>query len=183
MCGISGAKLQSKKDINEYVQLLKKQDIRGKDFFGIGILRKGKFHVYKFTGGATEAFSDSVIQLKINDVCIAQNRLAFFGLNLENTQPLYSNRIALVINGNLLNHKQLFEKYQITQQLEVDSEIVLRLIEYHMKKTRNIKTAIARTIEEIKGTYAMIILDFNKVEFHSYSNLMPLKHQKFISSI
>lgn len=182
MCSITGGNIHTHDDIIEYKNLLCRQDIRGQDFFGICILRQRQFAIQKFVGGATQNIQK--IQLQVGDTIIAQNRMAFFGLDLDNTQPLVGNGYALVINGNLINHDKLFIEHNLKRVLSVDSEVIVSLIDKAIQEYQyTIDTALEYAIGLVKGVYSLLLLTQHG-DIIMRQNLMPIyKHKYFYCSV
>jgi glucosamine 6-phosphate synthetase-like amidotransferase/phosphosugar isomerase protein len=173
MCGISYARLDNLEDLKEYKRRLTRLDIRGRDYFGLGVLRQGEFVIQKFQGGATENLD--ALDIRVGDQCLAQNRLACFGLNLENTQPLLdaNQEFMLVVNGNLLNHRELFQEFGWRPKMEVDSEIILRLVSHLFHQTGDLKHALTIAEDYIQGVHALILLSKDG-QVYTHQNLIPL---------
>ena len=104
------------------------------------------------------------------------------GSNQENAQPLVMNyrdgKIALVHNGNLINDKELrleMEKQGALFQTTSDSEVILAYIARQSLKTDSLETAIAETMEIIKGGYSILLLTNGKIiAFRDPNGLRPL---------
>lgn len=78
-----------------------------------------------------------------------------------NNHPIYSkvSGMTLIHNGWLTNEKHILSKYRLKKDAEVDSETVLRLIEYFvLKKKKRIVTAIRLAMRELKGRFACALI-------------------------
>lgn len=151
MCGISCAFIRSEK--HKYWDLLKNSEIRGQDGTGFVVWHKEKQQGY-FTVHRSEkkaSLLEEFPTLHNRDFVIGQNRLAIFGLDKKNDQPLLTERTILVHNGNLLDFEKSFKEEQLKRTLEVDSELILRLWEQYWN--------IEKVIKRLKGDYACILVD------------------------
>ena len=146
--------------------LLKASESRGKDASGICVLTEEKVSVYKeaFKGSKlvrTTEYSDVV-----KNINCAKNFKAMIGhtrqktkgtqrLNVNN-HPLITNKIIGVHNGIVGNDDSLFDKYsdRINRLGQVDSEIIFRLIDYHISTGKTIVEAVKLAHGEMTGSYA-----------------------------
>lgn len=160
MCGITGATI--KKRENKYWDLLLASEIRGQDGTGYSRLKKDEdqpIHLISVKK-ASELEDHEKVELDRGDLIIGQNRLATFGLTKENNQPIVSGRFSLVHNGNLFDFESVFKKFNLKRELQTDSELILRLIEYKKPTTpEEIMHAIQWAMSEIKGNMACLLLD------------------------
>ena len=149
MCGITSAII--KKESNKYWDLLKISEIRGQDGTGITILRDNKLKTYHWPQKAS--FVSDYPELSENDIIIGQNRLACFGLDSKNNQPLVTERYALVHNGNLINFEKEFKEQNLKREYEVDTELILRIIE---------RDNSVENVFKLKGNFACLLIDKEK---------------------
>lgn len=152
MCGISCAFVRSKE--HKYWDLLRNSEIRGQDGTGFVVWHKqshgGYFTVHRSEKKASE-FEGTMLDLKLKDFIVGQNRLAIFGLGSENNQPLVTEKTILVHNGNLLDFEKTFKKEKLKREYTVDSELILRLWEKYYD--------IDEVKKRLKGDYACILVD------------------------
>ena len=149
MCGISASFIKSEK--NKYWDLLRNSEIRGQDGTGFALYkwnRPGHFVIQKNDKKAS--LITDFPELKGKDFVVGQNRLAIFGLEKQNIQPIVTERTILVHNGNLYDFEKTFKEEGLKRELEVDSELILRLWE----KYENIDEVKKR----LKGDYACILV-------------------------
>lgn len=95
------------------------------------------------------------------------------GITYENAHPhldsIFPNRIALIHNGIITNYielKNFLIKHNITFNSETDTEVIVNLIGYYLKngfgsKINTLLDAIKLSINELEGTFALIIIDKN----------------------
>ena len=166
MCGILATVV--KKPNNRFWDLLRASEIRGQDGTGyVYYSKKGQmYNTYKVPFKASDIPIRSAEVLHPGDMVIAQNRLACFGLNIDNQQPIISQDILLVHNGNLFDFESVFKQENLERRYQVDSELILRLYE----KYRNIDSIYQKT----KGNFACILVDRNRRKIFAFTNDKPL---------
>lgn len=84
------------------------------------------------------------------NVTLGFHRLSINGLDSISGQPMHSNGVYLICNGEIYNYKALALKYKITLDTHSDCEIILKL--YHM-------FGIEETCKLISGEFAFVIYD------------------------
>ena len=93
---------------------------------------------------------------------LGHTRLAIVG-GTCGAQPFRScdGRLVLEHNGEIYNYKELRSKIEKRHKLTTttDSELIVHLLEEHMRKGNNLLGAIKRTVAELDGVYALAIKD------------------------
>lgn len=146
--------------------LLKASESRGKDASGICVLTREKASVYKeaFKGSKlvrTQGYSNVAAGMNINGgfkAMIGHTRQKTKGtqrLNVNN-HPIIANKVIGVHNGIIGNDDSLFNKYsdRINRLGQVDSEIIFRLIDYHISQNKTLVEAVKLAHREMLGSYA-----------------------------
>ena len=82
------------------------------------------------------------------------HRLAINGLNPESHQPLRYGNIRLICNGEIYNHKKLYEQTGITPETDSDCEVII-----HMYR----KYGIEYTLNQLDGVFAFALYDGKKL--------------------
>lgn len=161
MCGIVGA-VSNKNITAKVLEGLKKLEYRGYDSAGIAALINGNFNTVKEEGKIAKL--EKALQenpLKSN-IAIGHTRWATHGVpSKENSHPHASGEVCVVHNGIVENYQELKEKLQkngVKFLSQTDTEVVPHLIEYHYKKTSDIKKSLILTAAEIHGTYALAVI-------------------------
>jgi len=179
MCGVTGAIIKSKD--HKYWELLKTSEIRGQDGTGVTVLehQDNEFTSYRWDCKATQV--GSFPQLRRGDSVIGQNRLAIFGQGHKNDQPIVTEHSALVHNGNLYDFEPVFKQYSLKRELQVDSELIVRLIENLNGDipeywTEGMHAAIWHTMGIIKGNYACLLLSKQTGNIDAFAYFKPLFH-------
>ena len=166
MCGIIGyIGPRHPKDV--LLSGLKKLEYRGYDSAGIALLNKDGTQIIKSVGAITnlenKVNKDKLIKSNIG---IAHTRWATHGeANTTNAHPHKVGKITIVHNGIIENASDLKNKLiksGVVFNSETDSEVVAALINKYYKG--DMISAINRTIKDIKGSYALLILCDDEVD-------------------
>lgn len=169
-CGVIG--IFEKDNINTatltYYGLIALQH-RGQESAGIAVNNDGIITCYKEMGLVAEVFDNKILNLLKGDMCIGHVRYSTMGESfVTNAQPLvvkYKNgTIALAHNGNLVNAQSL--RHELEDQgmiftTSIDSEIIASLIAKNF--AGSIEASIQKTMEQIKGAYALTIMTNDKL--------------------
>ena len=169
-CGIVG--IYEKNNINTanlaYFGLIALQH-RGQESAGIAVNNDGIITCYKEMGLVSEVFDNQILNLLKGDMCIGHVRYSTMGESfVTNAQPLVvkykKGTIALAHNGNLVNAQALrreMEDQGMIFTTSIDSEVIASLIAKNYTST--IEEAISRTMDNIKGAYALTIMTNEKL--------------------
>ena len=162
MCGIVAATSQSNV-ISILTEGLKHLEYRGYDSAGIAFIDNKIISSYKKIGNVSK-LKESLDKKLISNVGIAHTRWATHGKPSEkNAHPHISeNNIAIVHNGIIENHIEIKNKFfkDKTLSSSTDSEVLAHLINYFSEKNE-ILDAVHFAIQEVKGSYAIAVLDKN----------------------
>ena len=162
MCGIVAATSQSNV-ISILTEGLKHLEYRGYDSAGIAFIDNKIISSYKKIGNVSK-LKESLDKKLISNVGIAHTRWATHGKPSEkNAHPHISeNNIAIVHNGIIENHIEIKNKFFKNKTLSssTDSEVLAHLINYFSEKN-DILDAVHFAIQEVKGSYAIAVLDKN----------------------
>ena len=175
MCGIFGIVLNN---INENIYtliingLIQLQN-RGYDSAGICVIKNNKFEVNKCASTNKLNAIDKLINMKnIKEskantyIGIGHNRWATHGVkNDTNAHPHLSGDACFVIvhNGIIENYneiKQKLIKEGFIFNSQTDTEVIVNLLQYNYNnnpKSNNMTDIIKQTIEELRGTYGLLI--------------------------
>ena len=107
--------------------------------------------VYKkqFNKGVGRGPEDSKF-VSFHNVFFGFHRLAINGVDFISNQPLNIKNIVLICNGEIYNHKYLFELMNITPFTNSDCEVIIHLyLKYGMKQT----------LQMIDGVYSFVLYD------------------------
>ncbi|MFZ5986977.1 MAG: amidophosphoribosyltransferase [Bacillota bacterium] len=139
---------------------------RGQESAGIAVNDKENLIFHKDMGLVPEVFNEDILNNLKGQIAIGHVRYSTTGASLrENAQPMvikYRNgQLALAHNGNLVNASEIRDKLEengVIFQSTIDSEVILNLISRFRVSSSNIEEAIAKMMNEIKGSYALVIL-------------------------
>ena len=174
MCGILGVLTKENSKIKSSSikaitnSLFKISESRGKEAAGIAIRTKKVIHVYKEPLPASQMIRspkyNKALNKHINErplTIIGHSRLVTDGLQTlnDNNQPVIKNGAVGVHNGIVTNVKELFKKFSATKRkYDVDTEIILDLIQLLTKEKKSLIKAIKDTFNHIKGSASVAIL-------------------------
>lgn len=171
MCGIVA--FLGNDNYKEYILSgLKLLQNRGYDSVGVCFNFDNNLHTLKYASGTTndslEKLESSIINSQyISNCAIGHTRWATHGGKTDiNAHPHSDNkkRISVVHNGiienfqdikiKLLNNGYFFDS-------QTDTEVISVLIGYHLDNNETVETAIKNTIEELRGSWALVIMHCN----------------------
>ena len=162
MCGIVAVASQSN-IISVLTEGLEHLEYRGYDSAGIAIINNEVISSYKKEGNVSELTKSLDGKLNSN-IGIAHTRWATHCKpSKENAHPhLSENNIAIVHNGIIENYLDLKNKFfkDSTFVSETDSEVLAHLINVFLKENQ-ILDAVHMALAEVKGSYAIAVLDKN----------------------
>lgn len=105
-------------------------------------------------------------------VCLAHTRWATQGnpqVNANN-HPLVTRNFVLIHNGVISNDKELRERYRLARLPEVDSYVIIALIEKFYDIYHSVKRAIDYTQELLEGSYVCVVFDKNTGTVYKFRN-------------
>jgi len=160
MCGIVGyIGNQSSKKI--LLNGLKKLEYRGYDSCGIATILDKNFKIQKSTKRVTD-LEKITNETSFSHIGIGHTRWATHGIPSENNAHPHvdcKNKFAVVHNGIIENYLELKNKLLkegFTFYSETDTEVIPNLISYYF--TGDVKQAIQKAMQEIKGSFALSIM-------------------------
>lgn len=170
-CGVVGVYAPGKQDIARSVYFgLHSLQHRGQESAGIASNKDGKIQYYKEMGLVQEVFNDEIIARLQGDISIGHVRYSTSGeSHAVNAMPLVvyykGGSLALAHNGNLVNAEALREEMQdrgVIFQTSIDSEVIAALIARFIRDN-TIEESIIKTLELVKGAYALVITSGDKL--------------------
>ena len=176
MCGIVGYNGKEKNSKNILIEGLKKLEYRGYDSAGIALKENNDIIITKSKGlikNLEEKLDD-----KTTTLGIGHTRWATHGTPTEtNSHPHQVGDITIVHNGIIENYKELKEELiniGYNFKSETDTEVACALIDYYYKQESDIKKALSKFIDKVKGAYALGILVKNENNLYSIRKDCPL---------
>lgn len=162
MCGIIGyIGNDEKKSI--LLNGLKELEYRGYDSAGISVLSHNELSTFKAVGKLVnlerkcEGFHSSGFGLGIG-----HTRWATHGKPTEvNAHPHFGKFSNVVHNGIIENYQSIRESLQKQGRTfisQTDTEVIVHLFESHLEDTQDALVAFRRTISQLKGAYAILLI-------------------------
>jgi glucosamine--fructose-6-phosphate aminotransferase (isomerizing) len=139
---------------------LQRMEYRGYDSAGIATFSNREISVRKGVGKVAEVNALLHMDELKGEVGVGHTRWATHGgVTKENAHPHLSNsgQIALVHNGIVTNYVELKEELQregYSFSSQTDTEVIVNLIQLNFEETRDVKTAIMRTVAKLRGSYS-----------------------------
>ena len=101
-----------------------------------------------------------------NNQCILSSNsiFSFYRLSINDTseqgnQPMMSEKIIMMCNGEIYNHKDLQDKYNLTLKSKSDCEVILRLYEYFRRMGCTKDVSFSNTVKLLYGVFAIVLVD------------------------
>jgi asparagine synthase (glutamine-hydrolysing) len=156
MCGIAGIVSKNGENVVPLVgTMLSCMINRGPD--GAGLVADG--HIIKANSIAT---MQPQFKKMSGKSALGHTRLAIVG-GTCGAQPFSScdGRLVLEHNGEIYNYKKIRKRLEKRHKFSTmtDSEVVVHLLEDHLRKNNNLLDAIKSTVAELDGVYALAIQD------------------------
>ncbi|MGQ9688699.1 MAG: glutamine--fructose-6-phosphate transaminase (isomerizing) [Desulfobaccales bacterium] len=162
MCGIIGY-LGSQEAMPILLDGLKRLEYRGYDSAGMAVIGQNGLAIRRSLGKLRELEKTLAQNPLTGTVGIGHTRWATHGRPSEaNAHPHQVGEIAVVHNGIIENYLEIKEK--LLKQghrfaSETDTEIVSHLVVRHLREGADYLAAVRLTLQEIKGSYALVILN------------------------
>jgi len=163
MCGIVGY-TGKQKAYPILINGLKALEYRGYDSAGIALFESGELKISKEKGRVKNLDDNSDLKLSNSSIGIAHTRWATHGIpSSDNAHPHLDNsgNFAVVHNGiieNYLELKEFLSKNGYKFKSETDTEVIPNLIHYYYEKEKDFLQAFNRTIKDLQGSYAILVL-------------------------
>ena len=164
MCGIIGY-VGTRDVVPVLIGGLKKLEYRGYDSAGIAVVNGHGVEVVRAEGKLTN------LETKLNDKPLTgtfgmgHTRWATHGKPSENNAHPHrdcTGEVVVIHNGiieNFLGLKQRLQKAGHEFKTETDTEVVAHLIEENLKGGAKFVDAVRKTLKELEGHYALVMID------------------------
>lgn len=138
---------------------------RGEISAGIAVNNNGFVDYVKEMGLVNEVFNNETINRLRGNIALGHVRYAaaFEAKDKINAQPLVvgykKGALGIVLDGSIVNFRKLRDQMEDMGsifQTDLDTEVIANLIARYHKDDFN--EAIIRTLEEVKGSYAMVAM-------------------------
>ena len=146
------------------VKGLEKMEYRGYDSVGVATKSENEIQVKKGVGKVTEVNNTIHLDDLPGITGIGHTRWATHGKVIDtNAHPHSSNsgKIAIVHNGIIENFQELKKDLLSSGydfKSDTDTEVVANLIQKNFEQTSDIKQTIIKTVSQLKGQYAFVII-------------------------
>ena len=146
------------------IDSLRKMEYRGYDSVGIATVNGDKILVRKGVGKVVEVNKSLDLGEMQGHIGIGHTRWATHGGVTDNNAHPHSactNEIAVVHNGIIENYNELKKELILRGHIfksQTDSEVIAHLLEIHYSNELDIKKAMIKTCETLKGTYAFVAI-------------------------
>lgn len=174
------------------VKGLKRMEYRGYDSVGVATESNNQIELKKGVGKVQEVNSKVQLDTLPGKVGIGHTRWATHGKVTDanaHPHPSSSGNLAIVHNGIIENFEQLkkeLEKDGYIFKSETDSEVIANLLQKNYEITKNVKSAMIKTVSELKGHYAFVAMFENgqlaAARFHEPLIVGIGKNSYFLSS-
>ena len=158
MCGIFGA-INGHPVAQDLVEGLQRLEYRGYDSVGIATLEGGEIRRFRSTNRIQLLRSHLKTAPHTGHVGIGHTRWATHGEPSErNAHPHTTERVALVHNGIVENHRSLRKKLQdrgCQFWSGTDSEVIVHLLDEELRRGAGPLEALRRTVAKLHGRYAV----------------------------
>lgn len=165
MSGVVGIYSKSRNHVSKVIYYgLYALQHRGQVSTGIAVNNNGFIDYFKDRGLVHEVFPKETMERLRGNIAVGHVRYATTGEpTIANAQPLVvgykRGALALAHDGAVVNFKSLRDKLEddgVIFQTELDTEVIANLIARNHKN--DIEDAIVRTLNDIKGTYGLIMM-------------------------
>lgn len=163
MCGICGA--VGIQDVSEALfEGIRNLEYRGYDSCGVALMNGQSLLIKKNIGGVDEFYQKENVLRHKSKIGIAHTRWATHGkVTKSNTHPFVScdKKFAVVHNGIISNYSSLkanLEKEGHKFSSDTDTEVIPHLLEKFYRKTKNVETALTKTLNMLEGTFAIAFI-------------------------
>ena len=163
MCGIVGV-VAERNVVPILLEGLRRLEYRGYDSAGLAVLTAGGELSRVRTVGKVRVLQEAVDAAPMDGhVGIAHTRWATHGVpSMRNAHPHTSrDGIAIVHNGIIENHELLRAELKDLGYVfssETDTEVVAHRIHHHLGQSRDLFSAVRKTVAELRGAYALAVV-------------------------
>ena len=164
MCGIFGIISDQNINYKELEILAYHARQRGKDSSGYL-----EYNNNYFLSRYDYDLKKTIKNFKKNDkIFIGHSRLVTN--SMADNQPLLKHDIVLFHNGIITNFEKLFSKYKLQKDLKIDSEVLVELFNYYLKKNKNLDSVIKSILNNIQGSASCVVYLLKKGKIILFTN-------------
>jgi hypothetical protein len=166
MCGIFGIISEApvnKKDLDLLV--LHSQE-RGRDSSGLLVHDQGVYHAYRADYALAKLVKE--VNPSFSDIVMGHSRLITNGLS--DNQPVIRDGVAVLHNGIVVNHEEIWKKLKRKRELQIDTEVIAAIALDHIDAGGEIEQIPARVLEMCRGTVACALVLIKEGKLCLFSN-------------
>ncbi len=135
---------------------------RGQENSGIACSNKKRILCHKGPGLVAHVYKESDIKKLSGQIAIGHNRYSTFGKSeIDHSQPVFHNSIALVHNGNLpqvLKLKKFLIQNGIATSGLNDSEMMQKAIEFWYVKGKSLQESVKLSFPLFTGAFSLLVM-------------------------
>ncbi|MCA3158797.1 MAG: glucosamine 6-phosphate synthetase [Burkholderiales bacterium] len=154
MCGIFGIISQAPIIEQELELLARHAQQRGRDSSGLLLWRQDHYQVYRAEYPITQLLGE-LGTLAVN-MAVGHSRLITNGLG--DNQPVLRDDMAVLHNGIVVNHADLWIQLGTRPALQIDSEVIPAIAHGHLTAGASLETLPARIFELCQGVVACVLI-------------------------
>ncbi len=177
MCGIVGVIEKKKFSVkNKVLRALQRLEYRGYDSVGF-VTKEG---IVKKQVGSIAGLLQNMEKDYETTLAIAHTRWATHGgVTQLNAHPHFNNDAQLFVchNGIIENYQEIkaaLQKKGVIFLSQTDSEVIPHFLEEKLRAGKSMKEAIQLLMEEVKGTYAILLFEKEKNTLYAVKKDSPL---------
>ena len=169
MCGIFGQISKNKINRKAINKLSLLSSRRGKDSSGLVFFSNNRYNITKSDTNISNVIKNiDDNYYKNSKLVIGHTRLITNSLN--DNQPVVRNKICLLHNGIIINHEKIWKGLKLKRFYQIDSEIILGMLEEHFLKLGKIDDIYKVIKSKCEGTMSCAILVQEKGKLILFSN-------------
>ena len=161
MCGIFGyVSNDDTVKVKKIRSIIKTSESRGKDASGLVVGSKERnesynYDVYKIDQPIKKLINSQNINLNAKFI-IGHTRLITNGSS--DNQPVISENALIIHNGIVTNEDELWNEIEQTPKLSIDTEIILKYLEFKINSESNLENICEELLTKIEGTISIAVL-------------------------
>lgn len=154
MCGVFGSTVPGGLDKKSVKTLVTHAEQRGRDSSGLVTHRAGGYRVFRADFTIEKLLKKAPVHGA--DVFIGHSRLVTNGTS--DNQPVVRDGIAVVHNGIIVNHEELWGTVSKSRELEIDTEIIPALLAAQLDTGASPEAAAQHVLDVASGTISCAAL-------------------------
>lgn len=152
MCGIFGIISNNKVNSKHLSILSDNARQRGKDSSGFLEFDGHNYSVSRFDFDLKKSIKKSN---KSNKIILGHSRLVTN--SMSDNQPILKHDLCLIHNGIVVNFEKIFNEYKLSQDLKIDTEIIIELFHFFLNKEQDLNSIVKSVLSIIEGSASCVI--------------------------